>query len=185
MKLVLASASPRRRELLERLGVRFTVAPSDVDETPRPGEEAGAYVARIAEDKLRVARARHPDAWILSADTTVVLDGQILGKAESDAEATAMITALAGRAHQVMTGVCLERPDGRAARRVVVTEVVFRPLSAEEIARHTASGDWHGKAGAYGAQGLAAAFMTEVHGSYTNIVGLPLAEVAMDLAALA
>jgi septum formation protein len=184
MKLILASASPRRRELLERLGLAFEVAPADVDETPRPGEAPDRYAARVAGDKARVARARVADAWILAADTTVVLDGDVLGKPDDAAHAARMLAALAGRAHQVMTAVCLERPDGRAARRVVVTDVIMRPLSAVEIARHTAAEEWRGKAGGYAAQGLAAAFITEIHGSYTNVVGLPLAEVALDLAEL-
>jgi septum formation protein len=138
-------------------------------------------VARVAAAKAEGVAAGRPDAWVLAADTTVVVDGAILGKAADAAEATRMLSALAGRGHRVLTGTCLLAPDGMSFRRIVDTTVIFRPLDADEIARYIASGEWDGKAGAYGAQGLAAAFITEIHGSYTNVVGLPLAEVAVDL----
>jgi septum formation protein len=182
--LVLASASPRRHELLARLGVPFVVAPADVDETPHPGEAPATYVARVAGDKARVAGERHPGAWIVAADTTVTVDGDILAKPEDEDDARRMLARLAGRAHQVLTGTHVLDPGGRPRARVVATEVILRPLSPAEIERHTASGDWRGKAGGYAAQGLSAAFITEIHGSYTNVVGLPLAEIALDLEAL-
>lgn len=180
-RVTLASASPRRRDLLERLGLELTVAPADVDETPRPGETPEVYVARVAADKARVARGRAPGAWIVAADTTVTVDGDILGKPEDPAEARRMLVRLAGRSHRVLTGTIVVSPDGRERTRVVETEVVFRPLGEREVERYVASGEWEGKAGGYGAQGVAAGFITEIHGSYTNVVGLPLAEIAVDL----
>jgi len=180
-RLILASSSPRRRELLERLGVEFTVAPADIDETPHNGETPEAYVARVAAGKAEAIAARHPDALVLGADTTVVLDETILGKAADAAEATRMIESLAGRSHRVLTGTCLLIPDGTSVRRIAETTVIFRPLDAAEIARYVASGEWEGKAGAYGAQGIAAAYITSIHGSYSNVIGLPLAEIAADL----
>jgi septum formation protein len=179
--LVLASASPRRRELLGRLGLELIVSPADVDETPFAGELPAPYVARVAAAKAEVARARHPGAWIVAADTTVAVDGRIFGKAADEREARAMLLEMAGRRHHVLTGTRVLLPDGRAVARVVDTEVVMRPLGAAEIDRYVASDEWHGKAGAYGAQGVAAAFITEIHGSYTNVIGLPLAEIAIDL----
>jgi septum formation protein len=111
----------------------------------------------------------------------VVLDETILGKAADAAEATRMIESLAGRSHRVLTGTCLLIPDGTSVRRIAETTVIFRPLDAAEIARYVASGEWEGKAGAYGAQGIAAAYITSIHGSYSNVIGLPLAEIAADL----
>ena len=180
-RLILASSSPRRRELLGRLGVEFTISPADIDETPLKDEIPEHYVARVAAGKAETVAAREPDAVVLGADTTVVLDDAILGKAADAAEATRMIEGLAGRSHRVLTGTCLLVPDGTSVRRVVETTVIFRPLDAVEIARYVASGEWEGKAGAYGAQGIAAAYILAIHGSYTNVIGLPLAEVAADL----
>jgi septum formation protein len=180
-RLILASSSPRRRELLDRLGVEFGIAPADIDETPLAGEAPEHYVARVAAGKAEAVAARHPDAIVLGADTTVVLGDAILAKAADGAEATRMLEALAGKEHRVLTGTCLLLPDGTSVRRVVETTVIFRPLDAAEIARYVASGEWEGKAGAYGAQGLAAAFILAIHGSYTSVIGLPLAEIAADL----
>jgi septum formation protein len=173
--LLLASASPRRRELLARAGVPFVALASDVDERPRPGEEARAYAERLAEAKARAA-ANGRD-FVLGADTVVVVDGDVLGKATDEEEARGMLVRLSGRAHEVLTACCLLAPDGTARRLTVSTEVVFRALSAGEVAGYLASGEWRGKAGAYAVQGIAAAFIPEVRGSYTNVVGLPLAEV--------
>src|SRR5262245_21761012 len=127
-QLILASSSPRRRELLGRLGVEFTIAPADIDETPLDGEAPEHYVARVAAGKAETVAARHPDAFVLGADTTVVLDDAILGKAADAAEATRMLEGLAGRSHRVLTGTCLLVPDGTSARRIVETTVIFRPL---------------------------------------------------------
>ncbi len=174
--LVLASASPRRRELLGTLGVRFDVRPTDVDESVHPGEAPVAYVRRLAEDKLRAALATEATAFVLASDTTVVSDGAILGKPADDEEGRAVLRRLSGRAHEVRTAVALGRAGEVLAVRDVHTRVVFRVLSEDEIARYVASGEGRDKAGVYGIQGLAGAFVTGIEGSYSNVVGLPLAE---------
>ncbi|HKA89027.1 MAG TPA: Maf family protein [Haliangiales bacterium] len=180
MKLVLASASPRRRELLARAGVSFEVAPAEVDETPRPGEAPRALAARLAHAKAEAAR--RPDAFVLGADTIVVLGERVLGKPEDAAEAAAMLRELSGRTHVVLTATCLLAPAGAAIERTCATEVDVVPLGERDIAAYVASGEWRGKAGGYAAQGIASAFIGAVRGSYTNVVGLPLAEVLADLA---
>jgi septum formation protein len=170
--LTLASASPRRRELLSQLGLAFDVRPAEVDETPRPGEEARAYVLRVAGQK---ARALEVPGVVLGADTAVVLDGRILGKPRDGAEAAAMLRALSGRAHQVLTAVCA-RGAGRQESTVVTTVVELTPLSERQIAWYVASGEPFDKAGAYAIQGLAGAFVAAVRGSVSNVVGLPVVE---------
>jgi septum formation protein len=167
--LILASASPRRRELLERVGVPIAVQPADVDETPHAGEDPRAYVARIALSKVRAV----PGTWVLAADTTVTIDGAILGKAGDAAEAAAMLRQLSGRIHQVITAFALTGHEPRT----VATEVEMIELDERAIADYVASGEWRGKAGAYAIQGIAAAFVRGVRGSVTNVIGLPLAEV--------
>jgi septum formation protein len=181
--LVLASASPRRRELLARVGIEFTVDPADTDETRAPGEAAGAYVARVAADKARVVAARRPGAAVLAADTIVVVDGDVLGKAADDAEARAMLTRLSGRTHVVTTAVHLQNVAGGARHFAVHTQVEFRTLSARDLGGYLASGEWRGKAGAYAVQGIGAGLVRAVRGSYTNVVGLPLVEVLEALEA--
>ncbi len=171
---MLASGSPRRRELLAAAGFAFIVRPADIDETPHTGESAGAYVERLAEEKARAAWA--PGEITLGADTTVVLDGEILGKPEDPAEAERMVTSLAGRDHEVLTGYCLF--DGETAKGgVESTRVVFRPMSRDEIAAYAASGEPLDKAGAYGIQGLASKFVERIEGCYFNVVGLPVSRV--------
>jgi septum formation protein len=182
--LVLASASPRRRELLARVGLRFTVAPSDIDESPRPGEAPVPYATRIAQGKAEVAAAAHPGRPILAADTVVTIDGALLGKAADEVEAGAMLRRLSGRTHEVVTAFVVLAGEARIVR-ALTTEVDLRPLSAAEIAGYVAAGEWRGKAGAYAAQGMAAAFVTAVRGSITNVIGLPLAEVVAELERLA
>jgi len=187
MTLVLASASPRRRELLGRAGIRFDVLAADVDESIHDGEAPRAYAARVAGAKAAAGRRARPDAWVLAADTIVVLavvGEAILGKPEGPADAARMLARLAGRRHVVMTATCLVDPAGAETRRLVETEVDFRPLGAAEIDSYVAGGEWQGKAGAYAAQGQAAAFITAIRGSYTNVVGLPLAETLADLVRL-
>jgi septum formation protein len=187
--LVLASASPRRRELLSGLGLRFTVRSSEIDETPRPGEAPGAYVLRLAREKvLAVGR---PGELVLAADTSVVVDEQILGKPRDDADAERMLRLLAGREHEVLTGVAVLDPMGRLAAGVARTVVRMAPLSAEEIAWYVATGEPRDKAGAYAIQGLGALFVEAVTGNYSNVVGLPIptvyrlfAELGYDLKAL-
>lgn len=180
-RFVLASASPRRQELLAAAGYDFTVVTADVDETPNPAESAHDYVARLAEAKARAVLARQPGALVLGADTTVVVDGDILAKPEDAADAARMVGRLQGRAHEVLTGVALV---SAAWSRVAVaaTTVWFAPMSAGEIAAYVASGEPMDKAGAYGIQGRAARHVTRIDGSYSNVVGLPVALVHTLLA---
>jgi septum formation protein len=186
--LVLASASPRRAELLARVGLRFRVVPADVDETPRPEEPAVEYARRVCADKLAAVAARlegEAEAALpmLAADTIVVLDRAILGKPSGPEEAADMLGRLAGRRHDVMTAYRVQR-GAAVAERAVSTVVNFRLLAPEEIAAYVASEEWRGKAGGYAIQGIAALFATEIRGSITNVVGLPLAEVVADLRAV-
>jgi septum formation protein len=176
MRLILASASPRRADLLREAGYIFDVEPAHVDESELAGEPPRAYVLRVAALKARVIGARHPDAIVLAADTTVVIDGDMLAKPEDDDDARRMLGRLSGRAHDVLTGVAILRA-GRESSAVVGTRVRFRTLTAEEIDGYVASGEPHDKAGAYGVQGLAARFVESVDGSYSNVVGLPVAAV--------
>ncbi len=177
--MILASASPRGRELLERVGYALDVRPADIDETERPGEDPAAYVARVARAKLDVV-PREPGAWALAADTTVTIDGAILGKAATAGEAADMLRRLSGRVHQVMTGFSIVGGD-RRRDGVVCTEVELIALDEPALADYLASGEWRGKAGAYAIQGIAAALVREVRGSVTNVAGLPLAEVIAAL----
>jgi septum formation protein len=190
-RLVLASASPRRSALLTGLGLAFSVRPAHLDETPRPGEPAADLVLRLARDKaIAVAdRAASPPEVVLAADTEVILDDAPLGKPLDDADATRMLRTLAGRAHDVVTGVALfDGATGRLASGVERTRVAFAPMSEREIAWYVKSGEPHDRAGAYAIQGLAALFVTAVDGNWGNVVGLPLplvyrlaAELGYDL----
>lgn len=169
-ELILASGSPRRRELLEGLGVRFKVRPVDLDESPLLGEAPGDYVLRLAIEK---AAARvEPGELVLAADTTVVVDGEILGKPRDDDDACRMLRLLAGREHAVLTGIALHG-SGKAAE-VDETLVRFAPLSPAEIDWYVATGEPRDKAGAYAIQGLGSLFVEGVEGSYSNVVGLPV-----------
>jgi septum formation protein len=181
--LVLASASPRRREMLARLGLRFRVVPADIAEVPRPGEAAEAFALRAAREKAEAVAARAPTAVVLAADTVVVLDGAILGKPRDLAEARAMVGSLSGRTHVVSTGTCLRAPAG-ARERVVSTRVAMKVIRPWELEAYLALGEWADKAGGYGIQEGAAHLVSTVDGSYTNVVGLPLCEVVEDLIAL-
>ncbi|MCY1045415.1 Maf family protein [Corallococcus sp. bb12-1] len=172
--LVLASASPRRKDLLAQLGLRFTVTAADIDETPTAGEIARNYVQRLAEEKSRTVAARHPDAWVLAADTTVALGSELLGKPRDAAEARDMLGRLSGRTHEVFTGIAVA---GRArASQVVRTQVTFRALSQEEIAWYADTGEPLDKAGAYAIQGKGGFLVASIEGSPTNVIGLPLGE---------
>ena len=173
--LILASASPRRRELLERVGVALVVRPADIDESLHPGEAPLPYVRRVAAAKA-AATLRRVDQWALAADTIVVVDDDVLGKAVDEAEAAAMLRRLAGRVHQVTTAVALRGPGGDHALEVT-SDVDVVALDEAAIADYVASGEWRGKAGAYAIQGIAAALVRAVRGSVTNVIGLPLAEV--------
>lgn len=173
-RFVLASASPRRKDLLAQLGLRFTVAAADIDETPFAGEIARNYVHRLAVEKARTVATRHPDAWVLAADTTVALGSHLLGKPQDAAEAREMLTRLSGQAHEVFTGIAVA---GRAqASQVVRTQVTFRALSPEEIAWYADTGEPLDKAGAYAIQGKGGFLVAGIDGSPSNVVGLPLAE---------
>jgi len=177
---ILASGSPRRFELLRAAGQRcFEVVPSRADESRGAGEEAFRYVTRVARDKAREVAARRPGVPVLAADTIVLVDGEPLGKPCDPADAAFMLDRLSNRAHEVVTAfVLLDASGTTIADRVVRTEVVFRPLGAEEIADYVASGEPLDKAGAYAIQGRGAAFVSRIEGSYSGIMGLPLAETA-------
>lgn len=182
MKLILGSASPRRKDLLAQIGlVPDAILPPDIDEDPRKGELPRPYCARIASEKA-FAVAAGPEDVVLCADTTVALGRRILGKPASAAEAAKFLVLLGGRRHEVITSVAVRRGD-RLWTRDVVSVVKFKRLSDDELNFYLASGEWQGKAGGYGIQGLAGAFVTWMQGSFTGVVGLPVAETAQLLAA--
>ncbi|MFN3954280.1 MAG: Maf family protein [Pararhodobacter sp.] len=182
MRLVLGSASPRRLELLAQLGVvPAEIRPADIDETPMPRELPRPYCARMAVEKAQAVPAAE-DELVLCADTTVALGRRILGKPESAAQAAEFLLALGGRRHSVITAIALRR-GARLWQREVITAVKFRRLSDEELNAYLHSGEWRGKAGGYGIQGQAAAFIPWISGSFTGVVGLPLAETAQLLQA--
>jgi septum formation protein len=172
VRLILASASPRRAELLAAAGIDFDVIPADVDETVHAGETPEGYARRVSEAKARAVLARSHGRPVLAADTVVVVDGHILGKPADDADARRMLRLLSGRVHDVLTAVTLDE-----ATETETTAVELVPLSDEEIAWYVASGEPHDKAGAYGIQGLASRFVARIDGSYSNVVGLPIALV--------
>ena len=175
--LVLASASPRRSELLRQVGITpDRIEPADIDETPLKKETPRLLALRLAKAKAETAAARAPGAYVLGADTVVSVGRRVLPKAEMETEARGCLELLSGRNHRVGTAICVVAPDGRSASRLVETQVTFKRLTEAEIAAYLASGEWRGKAGGYGAQGLAAAFITGLSGSYTGVVGLPVYE---------
>jgi len=173
-RIVLASGSPRRTELLTRLGIPHEVDPSEVDETFLPRESAGARVARLAIAKAEAVAARHPDAWVIGGDTEVVLDGDSLGKPIDEDDAVAMLRRLRGRAHLVLSSVGLVRPGAAPIVEVVPTHVEMRTASDAEIEEYVATGEPLDKAGAYGIQGLGATLVAAIQGDYTAVVGLPV-----------
>lgn len=177
VRIVLASASPRRAELLRAAGFAFDVFAVDVDETLREGETPEGYVLRLASEKSsRAHQPDRPDRVTLGADTAVVVDGTILGKPADDPDAERMLRQLSGRTHEVLTGISVRAGD-REATRVERTAVVFATLSNQDIRWHVQSGEGADKAGAYAIQGLASRFIPRIEGSYTNVVGLPVAAV--------
>ena len=183
--LVLASASPRRLDLLRQIGIEpVAVDPAELDEAPRKSELPRDHAARLALEKAGTVAARHPGAFVLGAYTVVALGRRILPKAEAPETARACLKRLSGRRHRVLGGLAAIAPDGRVARRLVTTLVKFKRLEAWEIDAYLASGEWQGKAGGYAIQGRAAAFIPTISGSYPNVVGLPLAEVAALLRGL-
>lgn len=188
-RLVLASASPRRLMLLSQIGITpDALRPSSIDETPRKGEMPRTLVTRLARAKAEAARDQIAndhvlaDSFVLAADTIVAVGRRILVKPRFVEEAVASLELLSGRAHRVLTGVCLLTPDDRLRMRVVETRVRFRRLSRADMEAYIAAREWRGKAGGYGIQGVAGGFVQKLVGSYTNVVGLPLAEVSMMLA---
>jgi septum formation protein len=180
--LILASASPRRAELLTSAGFGFVVAAPDVDETPHAEEAASDYVIRVARDKARQVAAAHkgPGAVVLAADTAVVTESRIMGKPRNDEDAANMLTTLSGSVHQVLTGVVV-RTETRELVELVATRVHFLPLSSAEIGWYVSTGEPRGKAGAYAIQGHAARFIDWIDGSWSNVVGLPLSTVSRML----
>ena len=181
-RLILGSASPRRLDLLAQIGITpDEIRPADIDETPRRDEDARTYVRRMAAEKAEAVPAEADDI-VLAADTVVTAGRRILGKPEDVAQARAFLTLLSGRRHRVMTAITLRR-QGREWSRLVETQVRLRPLSAQEIEDYLASNEWQGKAGGYAIQGRAAAFVNWIEGSFSAVVGLPLAETATLLRA--
>lgn len=176
MNFILASASPRRRELLGSIGVAFEVMPSQVPEVHQPGEAPEEYVARLSRDKANALAHAHPSRWVIAADTTVHIGDELLEKPADRNDAIRMLTTIAGQTHTVYTGVTLQNVErGWCDTRVAETEVRMLPLSAQEIEWYVGTGEPLDKAGAYAAQGVGAVFIESIHGSYTNVVGLPLA----------
>lgn len=180
--LVLASASPRRRDLLVQLGFELTLMPAELDETHAPGELAHVYVERLAREKAQAVATRVRGRAVLAADTSVVIDEEILGKPGADAElGRRMLTRLSGRPHEVMTGVAVVGAHG-VRSTVVRSKVFFRPLSEAEIHWYVETGEGHDKAGGYALQGRASAFITRIEGSPSGVIGLPLPETLELLA---
>lgn len=183
--LVLASASPRRLALLKQVGITpLAIVPAEIDESPVPDEAPRVLAERLAREKAGTVAQNRPEDWVLAADTVVACGRRILPKAETEDEAAACLRRLSGRAHRVFTGLSLVHA-GQQVTRSVVTRVQMKRLSDREIARYLASGEWEGKAGGYAIQGLAAAYVRSINGSYTNVVGLPLHETVNLLQGMA
>jgi septum formation protein len=181
-KIILASASPRRSELLESAGIRFDVVPGHIDETPFAGEQPVAHVLRLAEEKAREVAGREEARYFIGADTIVVCAGEIMGKPRDGADAERMLAKLSGVAHEVITGFALfDKEQQAAVRQAVTTRVYFKALDLAEIRAYIATGCPLDKAGAYAIQGGAAYMVERIEGSYTNVVGLPLCEVVAAL----
>jgi septum formation protein len=176
MEIVLASASPRRQELLKNAGIPFSVRPANLQEVRRPNEDPRAFAERMAREKANAVHKSMPNACILAADTVVVVDDHVLGKPDSAADAARMLRLLAGRQHKVITGVCL-LGSGFEDVRSEMTAVQFNPLTDGEIQEYISTGEPMDKAGAYGIQGLASRWISRIEGDYFNVVGLPVALV--------
>ncbi|HEX9405666.1 MAG TPA: Maf family protein [Thermoanaerobaculia bacterium] len=174
--IILASSSPRRRELLASIGLEFDVAPSHIPEERREGEAPEEYVARLSREKARAIAQKYPERWIIAADTTVALDDIVLEKPVDADDAKRMLATIAGKTHIVYTGVTLTRENPHSIdTHVATSEVRMLPLTAHDIDWYVATGEPLDKAGAYAAQGAGGMFIESIHGSYTNVVGLPLA----------
>lgn len=177
MALILASRSPRRIELLARIGLQPLVDPADIDETPHAGENPVTYVERLARQKAEAVHLRYSNDTVLAADTTIDIGGQILGQPVDEHEARQMLRLLSARTHRVHTGVALCGPDG--VQSLVVTSLVtFHPITDETLEWYLETGEWQGKAGSYAIQGLGSTLVEGFRGSLTNIIGLPLRETA-------
>ena len=176
-KLILASASPRRKSLLAQIGVvPDDIVPADIDETPSAGETPQPHAGRLAIGKAKVIAAAYPDAFVLAADTVVGVGRRILPKAEDLASAKYCLDLISGRSHRVFTGVCLISPEGKVISKTVETRLKMKRLSSVEMKTYLESGEWDGKAGGYGIQGMAEAYISQIIGSYSNVVGLPVYE---------
>ena len=178
MKLILASASPRRRDLLLQAGLDFEILPAHIDEAIHPHEAPTDYVQRLALEKAQAIHALRPDAMVLAADTTVVLDNEILNKPNNFADSERMLRALSGRTHHVHTGIAIVTPTTQHTQ-VETTGVVFTDIPEEELADYLATGDSLDKAGAYGIQGYAARWIKSIDGDFFNVVGLPTATIRL------
>lgn len=177
VKLILASASPRRLELLEQINITpDAIVPAEIDETPHPREKPERYVLRVACEKARKVATEYPEAVVLAADTIVICNSKLLGKAESPEQVHNFLTQLSGRTHRVLSAIYIIGANEQKTFKLVETKVIFKRLSPKEITTYVASNEGIGKAGGYAIQGLATAFVVRLHGSYTNVVGLPLYE---------
>jgi len=177
-RFILASASPRRIELLSLLGLRFEIMPSKVEEVFMVGETPREHVLRLSEEKAEKAALLHPDAWVMGADTIVIINGEILGKPRTHNEAKDMLGKLSGRIHTVFTGFTVIRRNAQILIRDAIESAVrFRDIREDEMAWYIKSEEPYDKAGGYAVQGMGAFFIREIHGSYTNVMGLPLCEV--------
>jgi nucleoside triphosphate pyrophosphatase len=182
MRLILASASPRRLDLLARIGVRpDEVVPADIDESVPKGELPRQHALRLAREKAKAIALKHPDALVLAADTVVAVGRRILPKVEDEATLRACMTLLSGRRHRVLTGVALAIPCQGVRERLGETMIAMKRLSEEEIAYYASHGEWRGKAGGYALQGYGEVYVRHIAGSYSNVVGLPLAETRVLL----
>jgi len=182
MRLVLASASPRRLDLLGRIGVHpDTIVPAEIDESVPKGELPRDHALRLAREKAEAVSAAHPDALVLAADTVVAVGRRILPKVEDEATLRACMDLLSGRRHRVLTGVALAIPAAGMRTRLVETVIAMKRLSAQEVDFYAAHGEWRGKAGGYALQGYGEVYVRHIAGSYSNVVGLPLAETRLLL----
>lgn len=182
MRLILASASPRRLDLLARIGVTpDAVDPADIDEGVAPGELPRDHARRLAREKAEAVAAKHPDALVLAADTVVAVGRRILPKVEDEATLRQCMALLSGRRHRVLTGVSLAIPNSGMRERLVETMIAMKRLSAEEVDFYASHGEWRGKAGGYALQGYGEVYVRHIAGSYSNVVGLPLAETRVLL----
>jgi septum formation protein len=179
--LILASASPRRQELLRVLGIEFDVIPSDVDEEFLNGETPRNHVLRLAREKSTSVSHDNPAAWVLGADTVVVIEDEVLGKPETQKEARSMLAKLSGRSHHVLTGFSIVKDGRLLIHDVIESTVMFKEIHEDEIEWYVSTKEPYDKAGGYAVQGMAAFFVKEIHGSYANVVGLPLTEVVTAL----